>query len=179
MAKHSRPTRRPRVYSGDCSIRRAEDVPRDRRSEIQPHAEQAEPGEELHHGQLAHRRRHLRERLPRSRATLRPNPAVSLPSRAGMPRCPRAGYSVVVSDGPQHGAEERHRADIKRQLHRERDRARACLLRHAERVARGCTAARRRRLAPEADEHALHREARGCAALRAACPRRRRGTAPC
>ena len=84
---------------------------RDRDRKIEPHAEQAKPGEELHPGELLHRRGHFREGgEDLARAADKPR-FLRLHS---FKRCQVSGGIFLGGEhGPEDRRQNRHRADVK------------------------------------------------------------------
>ena len=96
--------------------RAAEDLRGHRRHKVDPHAEQREPGEELHDGKLPHRLGHGTDPL---------EDLAERVAQAGRLRLHAAERLQVLrrifprgQDGVEHGENEHRRADVEGQLHR-------------------------------------------------------------
>ena len=103
-------------------VRDAEDLLRRHEPEEYPHAEEPEPSEELHDGELLHRRGHAADGV----VHLAEPVAQSSRLRAVALELGHVFGRVLFGreDGPEDGEEERERADLKRVFDRERDAAR-------------------------------------------------------
>ena len=131
--------------------------------EIEPHAEQAEPGADLHPGQPSHGLRHLGDRgedLPRAREEARLFP---LPAPKGFEVFGRV--LLCAHDGPEDRPQEGHRAQVERELHVQGDaRHRPARDPDAKEVGHEPGEGRGHHR-PQADEEALHGEAAGALVL--------------
>ncbi len=98
---------------------RAEHIVGDGDRQVEPHAEEPQPGEELHGREAAHRERHLAdgvgdvcERTQETRVS----------GLLGVERGEVFGRVLGRGeDGPEHGCEERKRAEVKRVADRDGD----------------------------------------------------------
>ena len=88
---------------------------RHRIGEMQPHAEQAQPGEELHHGQPPHRDRQMRQGRGNFLQQMR-RPAAGGLFAAKLLQVLR-GVLRGGKHGPQHGAQESDRSDVEGYFH--------------------------------------------------------------